>query len=105
MHVNSRTRHTSESDCEWYTERRREIRKQRTGNILLEMSKPPHRVLEAQLIDVSSGGFRAWHYGAPLEVGAELYFRYASVAGLARVVWSRVESHRVVSGCCVLPPV
>ncbi len=83
-------------------ERRRESRTPARGDISLFFSDPEPFQLQAQLVDVSSSGFRAAHNCPALRLGQEIGFRHASFEGRARVMWNRIADEGVESGFLLL---
>lgn len=89
-------------DCD--LDRRREPRSALGGDVLLTMEGVRKVTIHARMVDRSASGFRAEHDCADLSSGDEVAFRYSSVSGRARIVWTRILGSVQESGFFVLSP-
>lgn len=83
-------------------DRRLESRSSAGGEVLLTLEGVRKVDVHARIVDQSPSGFRAEHGCAELSSGAEVAFRYCSVSGRARVVWTRILGPVLESGFFVL---
>lgn len=85
-------------------DRRREPRSATGSDVLLTLEGVRQISIRARLVDHSPSGFRAEHDCADLSSGDEVAFRYSSVSGRARIVWTRILGSVLESGFFVLSP-
>jgi len=85
-----------------WTERRREPRRPASGPVRLGLKSPSPQELDAELMDVSTSGFRIRHRYGPLALGSDVVFRHPEAAGHARVVWNWVLPDHVETGFVVI---
>ncbi|MGA2592757.1 MAG: PilZ domain-containing protein [Bryobacteraceae bacterium] len=83
-------------------ERRREPRRPASGPVRLTLKTLSPRELDAELLDVSTSGFRISHRHGLLALGTDVTFRHPEAAGHARVVWNWVLSDHVETGFVVI---
>ena len=83
-------------------ERRKESRSQAQGAVQLRFEDPAPQMVCAELIDVSSSGFRASYHGSSLSSGLEVRFTGDLGHGTARVMWSLTLSDIVESGFLIV---
>jgi hypothetical protein len=83
-------------------ERRGEPRIGTQGEITLLLRDTSPVPIPAQLMDISSSGFRVSHHYSGLSSGQVVEFRHRRAAGEARVMWSRILQTHVESGFLVL---
>ena len=83
-------------------DRRAESRLPSTGPVKFSFENPSPTVVEAELIETSSGGFRAVHDSKVLSPGIEVQYHRPGANGRARVIWTHVLNQRRVSGFLVL---
>ena len=72
------------------------------GEIFLWPQDAPESAILGEVIDISSGGFRACYPGQSLPAGTEVVFRHRFFQGRARVIWSNPILHSTHSGFVVL---
>lgn len=83
-------------------DRRSEPRRPASGKVRLKFEAEPHRELDAELMDVSTSGFRASHGHGALLLGANVSFRHPEAHGKARVVWNWMHADGVETGFVVI---
>lgn len=83
-------------------ERRREPRVRSTGVVTIRVEDESGPVFEAELVDMSPGGFRVAHHQPSLERGTDVSYRHDKAAGKARVMWNRLAGGRVETGFRIL---
>jgi hypothetical protein len=83
-------------------DRRTEPRVPSPGRIDFSFDDPSPTVVEAELIESSSSGFRAVHDSKVLNPGIEVQFHRDGASGRARVIWTHVLNQRRVSGFLTL---
>jgi len=67
-----------------------------SGRVELRFDDPVPFAVSAQLIELSSTGFRAAHHCKNLDPGTEVRYQREGASGRARVIWTHVlEDHRV----------
>jgi hypothetical protein len=66
--------------------------------VQLLFEDPAPQVVCAELMDVSTSGFRAVHHSSSLSSGLEVRFTHDLGHGRARVMWSLTLSDTVESG-------
>jgi len=71
----------------------------------LRLAPPDAAVVQAQLVDISSTGFRARHKCPWLQSGGRVHFRHPFASGTALVVWNRTLGNRWESGFLILEKV
>jgi hypothetical protein len=81
---------------------RREVRTVCQGAVYLSQEADSGAAIQAEVIDVSSSGFRASYLERSLAVGTEVLFRHKFFQGRARVMWSSPVLHSTHSGFLVL---
>ena len=79
-------------------ERRREPRQPASGWVELLVDGPEPSLLVGELVDRSEHGFRVEHKSTLLSTGMEVSFRSADRDGRARVMWTRIDGTRHLSG-------
>jgi hypothetical protein len=86
-----------------FTEKRGEQRISATGTVALNAADPAlPRALAGELVDISSGGFRARHSCPAFYSGLEVQFSHDLAQGRALVVWNRILGAEVESGFVIL---
>jgi len=85
-----------------WADRRREPRRPASGPVSLTLKAPVPRELDAELLDVSTSGFRISHCHGLLALGTDVSFRHPEAAGHARVVWNWVLPDHVETGFVVI---
>lgn len=85
-----------------FSDRRRETRQPRDGRVTLAFDDPLPQRLEAELIDVSQGGFRCRHQCTGLRTGQAVRFSHPQAEGEARVMWIRIVNGGIESGFFVV---
>lgn len=85
-------------------ERRAHPRRPAAGPVSLRPEGLMSEPLEGQLVDVAQSGFRVRHNCPSLAAGQVVEFRFKSLRGRARVMWTRILHGRVESGFFILPP-
>lgn len=83
-------------------DRRREPRRPASGPVCLTLKTPSPHELDAELLDVSTSGFRISHRHGLLALGTDVAFRHLEAAGHARVVWNWVLPDHVETGFVVI---
>ena len=83
-------------------ERRRVPRSPGSGRLKLQFENPVPAEVTAELIEVSSMGFRAAHDCASLDPGIEVTYQRDGGSGRARVIWTHVLDGRRMSGFLLL---
>jgi len=84
-------------------ERRRSPRSPETGSVEITFGDPVRVTIEAELVEVSSMGFRAAHDCKTLEPGLEVHYRRSgALPARARVIWTHILGSRRVSGFLIL---
>ncbi len=81
-----------------WLERRREPRIAASGEVILYLDQPVVLEITAQLLDVSSSGFRAQHMYPALQNGMIIHVRIEEVESSAIVVWNRIMDDCVETG-------
>jgi PilZ domain len=81
-----------------WLERRREPRIAASGEVTLYLDQPVILEIAAQLLDVSSSGFRAKHMYPALQNGMIIHVRIEEVESSAIVVWNRISEDSVETG-------
>ena len=83
-------------------DRRAEPRLPVSGRIEFSFDDPSPTVVEAELLESSSMGFRAVHESKALNPGIEVHYQRSGATGRARVIWTHVLNQRRVSGFVML---
>ena len=83
-------------------ERRKEQRSPISGPVEITFEDPAPVTVRAELLEVSTRGFRAAHNERSLAPGLEVNYRTATASGRARVIWTHVLEGRCVSGFLLL---
>jgi hypothetical protein len=83
-------------------ERRKEQRSPFSGPVEITFEDPAPVTVRAELLEVSTRGFRASHNEKSLAPGLEVSYRSAGSSGRARVIWTHVLEGRCVSGFLLL---
>ena len=83
-------------------DRRQEERSRRSGVIEILFEDPNPVTVKADLMEVSTRGFRAAHDANQLTPGLEVHYSGTSSSGRARVIWTHVLGGRIVSGFLIL---
>ena len=83
-------------------ERRRVLRQPCSGRVELSFEDPVPRTVAAELIELSSLGFRAAHQCRTLDPGMEVHYQRDGVSGRARVIWTHLLEGRHTSGFLLL---
>ncbi len=83
-------------------DRRKETRSQTQGVVQLLFEDPAPQVIGAELLDVSTSGFRAVHHSPSLSSGLEVRFTHHLGHGRARVMWSLTLNDTVESGFLIV---
>lgn len=83
-------------------ERRESARLPAKGDVYLYLDSSEFSPHPAQLLDTSRNGFRAAHRLPVLLPGQEVRFRHELAAGMARVMWTRINGGHVESGFLVV---
>jgi len=87
------------------TERRKVLRTPSSGCLAIMLDGPAPERVEAELIEISSMGFRAAHDSKTLEPGLEVFCTFDGGKPVsARVIWTHVLGGRRVSGFLVVVP-
>ena len=81
-----------------WLERRKEPRVPAGGQVTLYLDQPVMLEIAAQLLDVSSSGFRAKHMYPALQNGMIIHVRIEEVESAAMVVWNRILDEFVETG-------
>ena len=81
-----------------WLERRREPRITASGEVTLYLDQPVMLEITAQLLDISSSGFRAKHMYPALQNGMLIQVRIEDVESTALVVWNRILDEYVETG-------
>lgn len=81
-----------------WLERRREPRQPASGDVILYIDQPVMLEINAQLLDISSSGFRAQHMYSALQTGMLIHVRIQDVESAALVAWNRIMDERVETG-------
>ncbi len=84
------------------SERRRAERTPHSGPVEISFHNPAPMNFNAELIEMSSTGFRAAHHCKNLDPGTEIAYRREGAAGRARVIWTQVLQDHRVSGFLLL---
>jgi hypothetical protein len=84
------------------TDRRKEERSLHSGAIEISFEDPNPVMVKADLIEISTRGFRAAHDATSLAPGLEVHYAGTSSSGRARVIWTHVLEGRCVSGFLIL---
>ena len=79
-------------------ERRKEPRQAASGWVELLVDGPEPCLVVGELVDRSAHGFRAEHKSNLLVTGMEVTFRSQDRDGRARVMWTRIDGARHMSG-------
>ena len=79
-------------------EKRREVRQPAEGPVLVSFSDPQRMDILGELMDVSPSGFRMAHANQSLQSGQLVEFSHSLALGVARVMWNRIQDHRVETG-------
>lgn len=90
-------------DFKGNSDRRQEQRLRQSGAIEILFEDPGPITVRAELIEVSSRGFRAAHDAKALAPGLEVDYTSTGSSGRARVIWTHVLEGRCVSGFLMLP--
>ncbi len=69
-----------------------------SGEVTLYLDQPVMLEIKAQLLDVSSSGFRAKHMYPALQNGMIIHVRIEEVESSAVVVWNRIMDEDVETG-------
>ena len=85
------------------SDRRIEPRRPADGQVKLRPEGFATTSIQGRMMDINSHGFRARHGFQTLTSGCLVEFAYGSLAGRARVVWTRIVSGHVESGFLILP--
>jgi hypothetical protein len=83
-------------------ERRTEPRNLASGRIEFVVQAASQVVFEGELLDLSRGGFRAFHRRTNLSTGEEVRFSHPGGSGVAKVMWCRILAGQVESGFLVV---
>jgi hypothetical protein len=83
-------------------EKRKDARVPAQGTVRLQPEELFAKQIIARLIDISSRGFRAYHYHDALTRGQMVHFQHASASGQARVVWNRITANSVETGFLIV---
>ena len=83
-------------------EKRREDRRQGSGNVQIRFADPSPLRIEGRLVDVSASGFRMAHQFRSLASGQLVEFSHIEARGHARVVWNRIIEDRVETGFLII---
>lgn len=83
-------------------ERRREPRRSASGRVQLKFENDALSEVEAELMDVSTSGFRTRHRRGSLPLGATAQFQHPDAAGRARVVWNWMQASHVETGFVIV---
>jgi hypothetical protein len=70
--------------------------------VTFSFDDPSPTLIEAELIESSSSGFRAVHDSKALNPGIDVEYHRAGANGRARVMWTHVLNQRRVSGFLTL---
>ena len=81
-----------------WLERRREPRISAAGEVKIYLDQPVMLEITAQLLDISSSGFRAKHMYPALQNGMVIQVRIEDVESTAVVVWNRILDEFVETG-------
>jgi len=81
---------------------RREARTVCQGAVHLSLEDDAEAAIVAEVVDVSSSGFRASYRELSLSVGTEVRFRHKFFQGRARVMWSSAVLNFTHSGFLVV---
>jgi hypothetical protein len=84
------------------SDRRRAPRLAQAGRVELTFEDPTPATVEAELIEMSSMGFRASYASKGLAPGLEVRYRRADLSGRARVMWTHILEGNRVSGFLIL---
>jgi hypothetical protein len=84
------------------SERRRAQRRAATGTIEVLFADPVPTVIEGEVLDVSSTGFRLSHTSNQLVAGLDVQLRYEGHQYLARIIWTHIQNGHRQSGCMLL---
>jgi hypothetical protein len=85
-----------------YKERRKEPRRPASGRVEILFEDPLPVSVEAELVDISPGGFRISHESNQIVPGLEVRVKRGGATRRARVVWTQVLEGQRLSGCMLL---
>ena len=85
-------------------DKRREARREASGNVRVTFTNPEPLEIDGTLIDVSSSGFRMKHGCQSLRSGQVVEFAHVEAKGRARVIWNRILDGGVETGFLLLIP-
>jgi hypothetical protein len=83
-------------------DRRREGRSPGAGAIEISFEDPNPVTIKAELVEISSRGFRARHDSKALAPALEVHYMRKEFSGRARVIWTHVLEGRCVSGFLIV---
>jgi hypothetical protein len=83
-------------------EKRREARREASGQVRVKFTDPEPLEIDGRLMDVSPNGFRMAHECAWLRSGQLVEFAHPEATGRARVMWNRILAGGVESGFLVI---
>ena len=83
-------------------ERRATARRPAQGEVFIYLDSIGPSPVLALLLDISSDGFRATHPRLLLPPGQEVCFRCPQAAGVARVMWNRIDGDEMQTGFLIL---
>jgi hypothetical protein len=83
-------------------EKRREERREASGQVRVTFTDPEPLEIDGTLMDVSANGFRMAHDCASLRSGQVVEFAHPEAKGRARVMWNRIMGGGVESGFLVV---
>jgi hypothetical protein len=84
------------------SERRQAKRHPATGRIEVLFADPVPTVIEGEVLDVSSSGFRLSHTSNQLVAGLDVQLRYEGHQYMARIIWTHIQNGQRFSGCMLL---
>ena len=82
-------------------EKRREARREASGQVRVTFTDPEPLEIDGKLMDVSVSGFRMSHACASLHSGQVVEFAHVEATGRARVMWNRIQADGVETGFLV----